>query len=81
MEFELLADKAEVEALNRYPTGCVKHLGLVKYMKKLCKRQQAATLLEVADWLDSYDNDPSITPQDLVTAFKTMLEEKGIVIW
>ena len=70
MEFKLLGEKAEVEALNKYPSGCVKHLGLVNYMKKLCKRQQATTLAEVAGWLDA-------NGQDLSASFKEMIEQKG----
>jgi len=73
MEFKLLGEKAEVEALNKYPSGCVKHLGLVKYMKKLCKRQQATTLAEVAGWLDVYG-------YDLATSFKEMVAREGIAI-
>jgi hypothetical protein len=73
MEFKLLADKAEIEALNKYPSGCVKHLGLVKFMEKLCKRQQAATLAEVAGWLD-------IHAQDIASSFKEMLAEKGMAV-
>jgi hypothetical protein len=73
MEFKLLADKAEVEALNKYPSGCVKHLGLVKYMKKLCQRQQATTLTEVACWLDTHAH-------DLAASFKKMIEEKGVAL-
>ena len=73
MEFKLLADKAEVEALNKYPTGCIKHLGLVKYMKKLCKRQQATTLAEVAGWLDTHAH-------ELAASFKEMIGEKGIAV-
>jgi hypothetical protein len=80
MEFKLLADRAEIEALNKYPSGCVKHLGLVKFMQKLCKRQQSATLLEVTNWLDSFAHDPSINPQDLATTFKKMITEEGIAI-
>ena len=73
MEFKLLGEKAEVEALNKYPSGCVKHLGLVKYMKNLCKRQQATTLAEVAGWLDAYAH-------DVAAAFKEMIEKEGVAI-
>jgi len=73
MEFKLLGEKAEVEALNKYPSGCIKHLGLVKYMKKLCKRQQEATLAEVATWLDAHGH-------DVAAAFKEMIEKEGVAI-
>jgi len=80
MEFKLLGDKAEVEALNKYPSGCVKHLGLVKYMNKLCKRQQATTLAEVADWLNLYANYTSVDPRDLADSFKKMIAERDIAV-
>ena len=73
MEFKLLGEKAEVEALNKYPSGCVKHLGLVKYMKKLCKRQQATTLTEVAGWLDAHGH-------ELAASFREMIEKEGVAI-
>ena len=73
MEFKLLANKAEIEALNKYPSGCVKHLGLVKFMQKLCRRQQAATLAEVAGWLDTHAH-------DVAASFKEMIEQKGVVV-
>ncbi|GEM_PF-3945211 len=79
MEFKLLADKGEIEALNKYPSGCIKHLGLVKFMEKLCKRQQASTLLEVANWLDSYSHDLSVAP-DLAATFKKMIAGEGIAV-
>ncbi|MBT3362364.1 MAG: hypothetical protein HN929_04950 [Chloroflexi bacterium] len=72
MEFKLLGDKAEVAALNKYPSGCIKHLGLVKYMKNLCKRQQATTLGEVLRLLDSYS-------PDLSAKLKDMIAGQGIV--
>jgi hypothetical protein len=80
MEFKLLGEKAEVEALNKYPSGCVKHLGLVKYMKNLCKRQQAVTLAEVAAWLDAYAHFTSVDPRDLADDFKKMIEQKGVAV-
>jgi hypothetical protein len=78
MEFKLLGDKAEVEALNKYPTGCIKHLGLVKYVKGVCKRQRATTLSEVVRWLERYKDSDDIDHKDMLASLKAVIVGNGI---
>jgi len=80
MEFKLLGDKAEVEMLNKYPTGCIKHLGLVKYVKGLCRRQQATTLSEVVRWLERYENSDDTDYNSMLTRLKAVIAGNGIDI-
>ena len=80
MEFKLLGDKAEVETLNKYPTGCIKHLGLVKYVKGLCRRQQATTLSEVVRWLERYENSDDTDYNSMLTRLKAVIAGNGIDI-
>ena len=78
MEFKLLGDKAEVETLNKYPTGCIKHLGLVKYVKGLCRRQRATTLSEVVHWLERYKNSDEADHKSILAKLKALIADNGI---
>ena len=78
MEFKLLGEKAEVEALNKYPTGHVKHLGLIKYVKGLCRRQRATTLSEVVHWLERYKDSEGNDHKDMLTSLKAVIAGNGI---
>ena len=78
MEFKLLGDKAEVEALNKYPTGCIKHLGLIKYVRGVCRRQRATTLSEVVRWLEQYKNPDDADHKGMLDSLKAVIADNGI---